>query len=187
MKKKIIALTMIFMISLNFLSLAHAIDEKELEAANRLVTLGIISGYGNGDLGLENQMTRAEFATVIVRLIGKEAEAGRGPTVFTDVKSTHWASGYINVAHKHGLMAGYGNNRFGPSDPITNAQVLAVMVRILGYQNTVDFSKPWPVNYITKATDLGIADDSIIPANSIAIRAKVFHYIDRSLLVKINR
>lgn len=185
MKKKVVIFTMILILSLS--SMSYASKQAEANSAQVLVSLGLLKGYDNGDLGLGNQMTRSEFAAMAVRIIGKDGDvrSSRGPTIFKDVRDNHWATGYINVAQRNGLIAGYGNGNFGPEDPITNVEVLTILVRILGYQNSLDPSKSWPVNYVTKATELGIANEEILPSNSIAMRGRVFHYIDKSLLVNL--
>jgi hypothetical protein len=45
------------------------------------------------------------------------------PITFTDVSKSHWAYTTIRSATAKGLMVGYGNGKFGPSDTLTNSQI----------------------------------------------------------------
>ncbi len=67
-------------------------------AAERLQGLGIISGDPDGNLHLDDSLTRAEMAAVVCRLLGMK-EISNKATVFSDVPTEHWASGYIDTAY----------------------------------------------------------------------------------------
>ena len=69
-------------------------------------------------------MTRAEFATIVVRALGlTPADTG----AFVDVASTAWYSPYVGAASTYGLINGVGEGRFSPDGTITR-QEAAVMV-----------------------------------------------------------
>lgn len=72
----------------------------------------------------DETMTRAEAATVLVRLAGLEQETSQ--TTFADTDG-HWAQNAIGVAKDNGLIQGVGSNRFEPDVQITR-QDFAVMV-----------------------------------------------------------
>ena len=52
------------------------------------------------------------------------------PTTFTDVPANHWAKADIDTIAAAGIMAGYPDGRFGPDEPVTRAQLAAVINRI---------------------------------------------------------
>jgi hypothetical protein len=55
------------------------------------------------------------------------------PIVFTDVSKSHWVYHAIRSAATKGLMGGYGNGKFGPSDKLTNAQI--AQIRLSAYDD----------------------------------------------------
>jgi len=70
------------------------------------------------------QVTRAEFAALIVRGLGLDEADG---SAFRDVPSGKWYAGAIGAAHEAGLVGGYENGEFRPERPITR-QELAVLI-----------------------------------------------------------
>lgn len=75
-------------------------------------------------------MTRAMFATVLYRMAGEPAAVGENP--FTDVKDGRWYTDAVIWAAGRGLIAGYGDGRFGPGDPVTREQMAAIFWRYNG-------------------------------------------------------
>jgi len=96
--------------------------EAEIRA---LVEEGAIAGYPGGTFKPNNNITRAEFATVLVKAF--DLEAGEG-MVFSDTEN-HWAKDDIATANAHGIIKGYSDEKFGPNDQITREQA-AVMVAV---------------------------------------------------------
>ena len=84
---------------------------------------------------------------------------------FTDINSNHWAHGYLNVGVINQLINGYPDGTFRPSDDITYAEVIKMLVMAKGdIPNTDSYSGPlWAVPYIVKAGELGITEDINIP------------------------
>lgn len=90
-----------------------------------LAEKGIVVGYSDGRYGINDNITRAEVAVMLVRALGLSIDGLESP--FTDVPSTHWAAGHIAAAANAKILNGYGDGRFGPANKITRAE-LAVMV-----------------------------------------------------------
>lgn len=115
----------------------------------RLQGLEIMQGDENG-MRLEDNITRAEFAAVICRMMGLNDVSGL-KCDFTDVPEEHWAAGYIEAAHSAAITEGVGNNMFAPEDNITYNQVCKMIVSLLGYGAAAENLGGWPVGYIAEA------------------------------------
>ncbi len=104
------------------------------DAVNLLSNLGIIKGYDDGTFKPDNTVTRAEAATMIVRMLGLADEVESGATNFTDVAADNWASGYVNVAEANGIINGMGDGTFNPNGEVTYGQIVKMIVCALGYE-----------------------------------------------------
>lgn len=112
---------------------ASQVSEAETAAAY-LKELGILAGDQNGDLNLESHLTRAEMATILTRLHGgPETVPGHydWACYYTDVPD--WARGYVGYCTANLLMAGYGNQLFGPDDSVTPQMACTVILRAFEY------------------------------------------------------
>lgn len=116
----------------------------ETYAAELLHQLGLFQGVGAGadgapDFDLDRAPTRQEAVTMLVRLLGKDAEAQAGSynTPFNDVAD--WAKPYVGYAYQNKLTLGTGASTFGGSDAVTPAQYLTFVLRALGYSSQEDF------------------------------------------------
>ncbi len=125
MKKAIALITALLLLSA-MLPAALAADEAQ-EAAQELYALGLFTGVGvnedgTPDFDLEREPTRSEAVTMLVRLLGKEAEAKEGAweTPFTDVPD--WAKPYVGYAYANKLTFGTGETTFGGKDPVSATQ-----------------------------------------------------------------
>ena len=98
------------------------------EAVSTLANMGVIVGIGDNKFAPTSKMSRAEFATVCVRLYNLSSNNG---TKFTDVDENAWYAKYVAAAAENGWVTGYGDGRFGPTDNITRAQVVSLLNRVL--------------------------------------------------------
>lgn len=95
------------------------------EQIKELVALGAITGYKDGSFKPKANITRAEFATVLVKALGLEAKPGR---IFKDT-ANHWAKEYIVTADAYGIVNGYDGENFGANEFITREQMAVMIVR----------------------------------------------------------
>ncbi len=125
-----------------------------------LVASGAISGYPDGTFRPDGNITRAEFATVLVKALGLKAQGGK---VFKDTTG-HWAKDFISTAAALGIVNGYPEGNFGPDDLITREQMAAMTVKAAGltgtsreltFADTKDISD-WALEAISIATGKGI-------------------------------
>ncbi len=92
------------------------------EATSRTIIMGRPSGKFEG----EAQITRAEFATIIVRILGLEPVAVKQ---FKDLPANYWGAGYIGTAYSYGIIKGKTETRFDPEAPITRQEAMAMLTR----------------------------------------------------------
>ncbi|TEB05929.1 Chitinase A1 precursor [Pelotomaculum schinkii] len=92
---------------------------------NKLVALGAINGYSDGSFKPDSNITRAEFATVLVKAFKLTPQSGK---VFADTAG-HWAKDYIATAVYYGIADGYDTDTFGPDDLITREQMAMMVVK----------------------------------------------------------
>ena len=112
------------------------------EAVSSLTEKQILSGDDNGLFHPEAPISRAEFAALTARLIyDKTAEA---PAAFSDLSQDHWAAGAVAVMAEKGYLSGREDGRFCPEDPVTRAEAVAILNRLLGRQSNADTASPFP-------------------------------------------
>ncbi|WP_419020509.1 S-layer homology domain-containing protein [Intestinimonas butyriciproducens] len=99
---------------------AHA-NQPAVEA---LASRGIISGYNAESFGPNDTMTRAQFATIVVRALGLPLAKTDN---FTDVKADAWYASFVGTAYTYGIVNGTSATNFNPDGTITR-QEAAVMV-----------------------------------------------------------
>jgi len=163
---------------------APAMDPALTKVVKRLEALKLVAGYGNGDYGVEKTITRAEFATLVARARGLEqgAKLAVSQANFTDVKASDWFAGFVNIASTEELVKGYTDNTFKPQNNVTYAEAVAMIIRALGYEPSV--KGVWPNNYISKASELGVAKTIATP-NNAATRGDVFKMLDNALNIDL--
>ena len=107
------------------------------DAVKTLASIGVINGYTDGTFRPNNNVTRAEFVTMLVNLTGVTG----GTCNFSDVSETYWARSAIAAASANGWVNGYEDGTFHPGSNITRAEAVVVMNRILNRKadrNAVD-------------------------------------------------
>lgn len=85
------------------------------EAISTLVEASVLGGYGDGTFRPDQPVTRAELATIIVRVQGMSTLDGGAS--FTDTAG-HWAEGYIARTSISSLVYRYGDGSFRPNKSV---------------------------------------------------------------------
>ena len=96
------------------------------EAIVALADMGIVNGESEGYFRPNTNITREEFAKILVCTMGFENDAYAG-NVFSDVAESDWFCSYVNIAYEKGLVKGIGNGMFGTGAFITR-QDMSVML-----------------------------------------------------------
>ncbi|MED0997189.1 S-layer homology domain-containing protein [Bacillus mobilis] len=102
------------------------------KAINEMAAKGIISGMEDGIFGLGQDVTRAQVATFMVK--AKDIKPNSTKTSFTDVDVNEWYAKYVSAAETNKIMAGIGDNKFGPKDQLTRAQMAQILVNAYGFK-----------------------------------------------------
>ena len=98
-------------------------------AVNDMGSRMVVTGVGNGSYEPGRSITRAEFATIVVRAMG--LAKGTASSSFSDVSPDDWFNGYVDTATAYGLIAGYSKVAYGPNDTITREQAMAILARAM--------------------------------------------------------
>ena len=152
-------------------------DEALAKAIDVLKKGGFIKGFKEGaeEFGEDKNITRAQFAAMVVRALGAEESAKALQSVtsqFTDVSYSHWANGYIAVAKTSGIINGYPNGSFMPSKQISYNEMAAMLVRMLKLEKP---GMMYPASYIMAAQQAGLFKDvAVTNYKNPATRGDVF-------------
>ena len=132
-------------------------DSYTATAVETLRLMGVLDGYGDGTFRPDTVLNRAQFCKMAVYAMDGSGELGRYSTVtiFPDVKPSHWASAYINMASKKGIISGFADGKFKPSQTVTAGQAVTILMRGLGYKDE-DMGGVWPQSYMAEAQTNGL-------------------------------
>lgn len=207
MKKKFLSLLLSAALVLAMVLPASAaftdITDSQLQKqVSVLQMLGVIGGTSASTFSPNGTLSRAQFCKMAVVLLGRENEEPlyRNRTIFPDVKSSHWARGYINLAvsvdvggstGENGqttggvkLIRGMADGTFQPDRAITYAEAVTILMRVLGYSDT-DAGMNWPTGYLQLAAKLNVTDGlSGLNANSSLTRAQAATMFYQALFAK---
>ena len=106
-----------------------------------LVELNIMVGDSNGDLNLDDLVSRAEFTKMIVAMspYRNSVASNLKTSSYKDVPASHWAAPYIKVGVDNGLCKGYSDATFRPDSTVTYEDAITTLLRISGNTDS-DFS-----------------------------------------------
>lgn len=198
--KKILALVLALVMSFSLMATANAFtdDEKITDTYETAVTvlsgLKVFQGYDDGSFLPQGSITRAEVAAIIYRIVTgdvNDTQVGiyADYNKFDDVKSTSWYAGYVNFCANAEYIKGYDAKTFGPNDPVTGYQALAMILRALGYDKNGEFTgASWQVQTAAVGENRGITKNiSAGTLGTAATREVVAEILFRAILVeKVN-
>ena len=194
--KKILALALALVMSMSLMATANAFtdDDSITDTYETAVTvlsgLKVFQGYDDGSFLPQGAITRAEVAAIIYRIVtGDVADTQVGIYAdynkFDDVASTSWYAGYVNFCANAEYIKGYDARTFGPNDPVTGYQALAMILRALGYDKNGEFTGTnWQVQTAAVGEQRGITKN--ITAGTLGVpatREVVAEILFRAILV----
>ncbi|WP_339225786.1 chitobiase/beta-hexosaminidase C-terminal domain-containing protein [Paenibacillus sp. FSL H7-0357] len=113
----------------------HPLEFKDMDGhwakdiVNNMGSRMIIDGVGNGAFNPAAEITRAEFAAIVVRGLGLKLENGTG--AFSDVKASDWYSSSVQTAYAYKLINGFEDGNFRPLDKITREQAMTMIAKAM--------------------------------------------------------
>ena len=124
--------------------------------------LGLISGRGDNKFAPKDNITRGEFAKLLVNLLELET-SNEGKEVFIDVKTTDWYYEDIMKAYGAGIIKGSGN-KFLPGNTITREEMAVMIYRALSLAKEVETQgikdinevSNWAIDGVNLVYELGI-------------------------------
>ena len=126
-----------------------------VEAVEVLTGLGVVEGYPDGSYNPTANVTRAEAAAMITRMMLGREKADKlpvGDVKFSDVPETNWAAKYIAFCANRGIIVGMGDGTFHPSENVTGTQMATMLLRALGYGVMGEYEgKGWDINAVADA------------------------------------
>ena len=169
--KKLLAMVLALVMTLSLAVSANAFkDDKSIsddyaEAVAVLNGMGVFKGYEDGSFKPEGNITRAEVSAIVYRVYTqdvKDAKASMYATYnkFSDMAGAGWAQGYIGYCANAELVKGYPDGTFKPSGKVTGYEVLAMILRAVGYDKNNEFSgADWALHVAQTAQQLGVLDN----------------------------
>ncbi len=178
--KKILS---IVLVGLQLLTVTAFANAKELTDAQKedLYSLGIMTGDENGDLRLEDNITRCEAVKMICVAGNIKPTLDFNENIFNDVNGSHWAYKYITTAKENKIINGDENGNFNPESNITNEEIVKMIVCLLGYSEMAEMKGGYPAGYTAVASQLGITKGLKLTTNTPAIRRDVAIMISNAL------
>ncbi len=138
----------------------------------------LVNGCGNGRFSPDEPLTRAQAATILVRMLKIKPELN--PAYSFDDCIGSWAQSYIETARKYNIITGIGGNRFNPDRPVTREEFAVMINHTLLYRNNGSVStfsdvslesNPWSYDAIEALGNYGILsgypDGTFRPADTL--------------------
>ncbi|MCM3626287.1 S8 family serine peptidase [Paenibacillus glycanilyticus] len=110
-------------------------------AKDKIQTLAdkfLLNGTSEHTFSPKKEVTRAQFASMLVRALGLQVQGGASP--FRDVKTSDWFAQDVTAAFKAGLITGVNEQQFKPNDKITRQDLTVMLARaieLIGLSNTI--------------------------------------------------
>lgn len=138
----------------------HDLNAGAYASVEPLRLMGVMDGFSDGNFRPNGQLTRAQFCKMVICALNAEDELGlyRTVTVYPDVKPSHWAAAYINMAAKgKQAISGFSDGKFYPDRTVTLGQAATILLRVLGYKDE-NIGGVWPDSYLSFAASIGLTD-----------------------------
>lgn len=102
------------------------------EQLNVLASYDLLRGFGDGSFRPGESLTRAELCALLSLTLDRISNA---PSPFSDVPDDSWSAPYVTALYELGLVKGYGDGAFGPDNPVTQEELIAILGRLTDFLN----------------------------------------------------
>lgn len=110
------------------------------------------------DVDAQKEVTRAEFAGYMARIMNVEEYNRQDRLYFVDVPSTYWKSNSINGLAEIGVIGGDGTSKFRPDDLITISETASILLKAMGYDKLAEIRGGYPNGYMDVFNSLELDD-----------------------------
>ncbi|PQQ67929.1 S-layer homology domain-containing protein [Acetivibrio saccincola] len=162
-----------------------------------LAKLGIVTGYTDGSIKPNNNITRAEMAVIVVKAASLEPADEINLSFKDKDEIPNWAAGYIQTAVDNGIITGYEDNTFKPSKNLTREEMVVLIIKAFDIAVEEGLQSPkfkdtdeigsWALNFVAKSVDLNIVsgylDNTFKPKRNVT-RAETFTVLYNILKTK---
>ncbi len=123
-------------------------------AVDSLADMNVINGMPNGSFEPYSNVTRAQFAKMLVEAL--DIESATANLSFSDLDKTHWAIEYINIASANKIVNGYEDGTFRPEDNVLYAEAVTMVMRAIGKDVGLSSTGAWYNKYMNKASNINL-------------------------------
>ena len=156
------------------------------QAINLVSSLGIMQGYEDGTFRPDGNLTRAEYCTVLVRMLGMtDVLDSTSYVFFEDVYEEDWFAKPVSLIFSLGLASGYGDGNFGPNDSVRYQDAVKMTVNALGYGFMAEENGGYPTGYMSVAQSLGMLKGISASAGEPLSRGALAQLVYNSLNVEL--
>ncbi|MBQ3573061.1 MAG: S-layer homology domain-containing protein, partial [Clostridia bacterium] len=182
----VFVITCIIAVSVIFVPMSASAVNTEDGILSLLAELKIMSGDPDGNMRLDDYVSRAEFTKIAVASSSYKNGVATNLAIspFPDVTYQHWAAPYVRVGVTGGLVNGYPDATFKPDGTVLYEEAITIMLRVLGYTDA-DFGVAWPSGQIGLANSLDMMDGISCTAGELMNRRQVARLVYNSLKTKI--
>lgn len=118
--------------------------------ANEMASRMIMNGVGDNQFAGEKEVTRAEFAQIIVNALGLPKDSA---STFNDVANNTWYTESVAAAHEYGIVSGVGDNKFAPNQTVTRQEAMVMIYNASKLMSLEDVAND--NNWLDKFADFG--------------------------------
>ena len=129
-------------------------NTKYENAVDLLADMNVINGMPNGSFEPYSNVTRAQFAKMLVEAL--DIDGTTANISFSDLDESHWAIEYVNIASANKIVNGYEDGTFRPEDNVLYAEAVTMVMRAIGKDVGVSQAGAWYSKYMNKASNINL-------------------------------
>lgn len=183
--KKIISIILTTIMLISAVPSMASWDNEE-DIMSLLSELNIMVGDDDGNLRLDDYVSRAEFTKIAIASSSAKNTVASGLNVspFKDVTYTHWSAPYVRAAVSAKIVEGYVDATFKPDNTVSYEEALTMVLKVLGYSDD-DFGYSWPYGQIGLAENLELTKNVNAQKGEALTRRQVSNLVYNALNTKI--
>jgi len=177
--KKILS---IILAGLLMLGAVNVFATDKVDYTEELSKYEIIKGDPDGNLRLDDNLTRAEAVTLMVRLYGFTPETSDAAPAnrFSDMEN-HWACNAAMIAKGLRIVDKENGEAFNPEENINSEEFIEMVICLLGYKEAAEQQGGKPHGYLIKASQLGVTKGVSIATGNAITRKDAVQILGNSL------